>query len=289
MAQRLVIGAIFGLLLMAGQAGAAQYGGIRELFVGPSIEYFRWEEFSGGSKLLTEQGPRFGVDGTIVLDLLKTGEAGSLSFKGKLGLFGGVVDYDGQTQPPNSLPVKTDVTYVGAREEVAIGWAFPAGDGRIEPFAGLGYRWWLRDLQDSTAFDPALSGGRGGTVVVSGYTEEWESVYTKVGMAFSHPLDGSWQLFAEAGGKYPFYNTNTVDIALAGKKTVRPEPRWSAFAELGARYKRFRPAVYYEGYRTGQSEVVDTGLVNARGNRIGIFQPRSDEDVVGVSFSYCFR
>ncbi|HEY5988363.1 MAG TPA: autotransporter domain-containing protein, partial [Streptosporangiaceae bacterium] len=177
----------------------------------------------------------------------------------------------------NPLPVKTDVTYFGVKQEVAVGWAFPLGDGRLEPFAGLGYRWWLRDLQDSTASNGTA------TVAVSGYTEEWESLYTKAGMAVSHPLQGDWQLYAEAGGKYPFYNTNTVDIVGVGRTTVRPEPRWSAFAEIGARYRRFRPAIFYEGYRTGQSPVVRISPTT------GILQPQSNEDVVGVSFSYCFR
>ena len=282
----LVLAAV--LLVLSGEASAAEFGGMRELFVYPFVQHFTWEEFGGDKRLLKEQGFLYGAGAAVTVDLLKT-HVGSLTMRGKGELFGGVVDYDGHTQPPNNLSVKTDVSYFGTRQELALGWTVPINSFSLQPFAGVGYRWWLRDLHDSTAFDPSLNGGQGGAVVVSGSTEEWESLYTKVGMAFSHTINDSWRVFAEAGAKYPFYNSNTVDIVGAGSKTVRPESRWSAFTEIGARYKWFRPAIFYEGYRTGQSKVVDTGLVDSRGNKIGIFQPQSDEDVIGVSFSYCFR
>jgi hypothetical protein len=264
------------LVLLASQAAAAEYGGIRELFIGPSIAYFHWQESVAGQNVLTEQGPIYGVDGSIALDLLKTDRAGTLTFKGKVGLFGGMVDYDGHTQPSN-LPVKTDVNYVGIKEEIALGWAMPLGDVHLEPFAGLGYRFWIRDLQDSTANNGTS------TVKVSGSTEVWESAYTKVGAALTIPLTKDWRIFVEGGGKYPFYNSNSSDIAGIGNTTVRPEPRWSAFAELGARSRKLRPALFYEGYRTGQSPMVRISSTS------GVYQPKSDEDVVGVSFSYCFR
>ena len=265
------------LVTLAGQASAAEFGGIRELFVGPSIAYFHWQESVEGQQILTEQGPLYGVDGTIALDLLKTEQAGALTLKAKVGVFGGLVYYDGQTQAPHNLPVKTDVIYIGSKEEIALGWAIPLGDSYLEPFAGFGYRWWMRDLQDSTT--------RNGTSVVkvSGSTEVWESAYTKLGAVLSLPLTKDWRIFVEGGGKYPFYNRNSSDVAGYGDLTVSPEPRWSAFAELGARSKTLRPALFYEGYRTGQSPIVRISSTT------GVYQPKSDEDVVGVSFSYCFR
>lgn len=264
------------LVMLASQAAAAEFGGIRELYVGPSVAYFHWRESVAGQSVLTEQGPMYGADATIALDMLKT-ERGTLTLKNKAGLFGGLVYYDGQTQAPQNLPVKTDVIYVGVKEELAVGWAMPLGDGRLEPFAGLGYRWWRRDLQDSTA-----SNGTS-TVKVLGSTEVWDSAYTKLGAALSMPLTKDWRFFVEGGGKYPFYNSNSIDIAGVGTTTIRPEPRWSAFGELGARNRKYRTALFYEGYRTGQSPVVRIS------SNLGVFQPQSDEDLVGVSFSYCFR
>lgn len=265
------------LLMLAGQASAGEFGKIRELYFGPSIAYFHWRESFAGQSVLTEQGPMYGIDGAIALDLLKTKGAGTLTLKNKAGLFGGLVYYDGQTQAPSNLPVKTDVIYLGLKDELAIGWAVPLGDGYLEPFAGLGYRWWVRDLQDSTTSNGTT------TVKVNGSTETWQSAYTKLGATLSFPLSKDWRFFVEGGGKYPFYNSNSSDSAAFGTITVRPEPRWSAFAELGARSKTLRPALFYEGYRTGQSAMV------ALTPSSGVFQPKSDEDLVGVSVSYCFR
>ena len=265
------------LVMLASQAAAAEYGGIRELYIGPSIAYFHWRELVAGQSILTEQGPMYGIDGTIALDLLKTERAGTLTLKDKVGIFGGLVYYDGQTQAPHNLPVKTDVIYVGVKEELALGWAIPFGDSRLEPFAGLGYRWWLRDLQDSTANNGTSN------VKVSGSNEVWESAYTKLGAALSIPLTRDWRIFVEGGGKYPFYNSSYIDTAGVGNTTLRPEPRWSAFGELGARSGKLRTALFYEGYRTGQSPLVRISSTS------GVYQPKSDEDVVGVSFSYCFR
>jgi len=104
-------------------------------------------------------------------------------------------------------------------------------------------------------------------------------------VSFAHCLDQEWRLFAEAGGKYPFSNANTLHIEIdTGTDTVtlKPVPRWSAFAELGARSRRFRLALFYEGYRVGQSPVKRIGT-------IGLLQPQSNEDIVGVSLAWCFR
>jgi hypothetical protein len=54
-------------------------------------------------------------------------------------------------------------------------------------------------------------------------------------VAFSHRLAREWRLFAEAGGKYPFYNSNTLYLEIETEPhtatvnpVVKPEPRWLA-------------------------------------------------------------
>jgi hypothetical protein len=265
------------VLFAASNVSAAQFGGVEEVSASISPQYFQWEESIGGKRLLREQGWLVGAGAQVRVDLLKT-EAGSLMLKGKAELFGGVVDYDGQTQPPNPFPVKTDVTYIGARGETDLGWRFPVQKVSIEPFAGIGYRWWLRDLHDSTAFDPV----QGRNVPVGGYTEYWQTVYARLGAHLDYSVSDTWKLFWEAGAKYPFYNSNTVAFTDVGEKTIRPENAWSAFAEVGARYKRFRPSMFYEGFRYSQSPLVAIG-----GNR-AIYQPKSDSDIVGISLGWAF-
>jgi hypothetical protein len=257
---------------------APRFGGVTELYLYPYIQYFHWTEESGGSKLLTESGPIYGIGTAVGLNLLQTDTAGSLSMRAKGELFGGVIDYDGETQPPSSLPVKTDVTYVGGKGELNLGWSFPAGRFAIQPFSGIGYRIWLRDLHDSATTDR-----NGQAVQVQGYTEVWESAYTKLGLNISHTLDNNWRLFLEGGVSYPFYNTNSVDIVGDGTITIRPEGRWSAFGETGIRTDKVRTAIFYQGYRTDQSPAVRINQSTS------LLQPRSTEDVIGVSIGYCFR
>jgi hypothetical protein len=60
--------------------------------------------------------------------------------------------------------------------------------------------------------------------------------------------------------------------------TVKPGGRWSAFAELGAQYKWFRPSVFYEGFRYSDSPPSK-----------GLFQPKSDSDIIGVNLGFAFR
>lgn len=267
------------LPLWAAPASAEpRFGGMTELYLYPYVQYFHWQEESGGRKLLTESGPIYGIGTAVGLNLLQTDTSGSLLLKTKGELFGGVVDYDGQTQPPSSLPVKTDVTYFGGKGEVNLGWSFPTGRYSLQPFAGLGYRIWLRDLHDSTTRD-----GNGQSLRVQGYTETWESAYTKLGLTLTHTFDNGVGMFWEGGASFPFYNTNSVDVTGDGTVTVRPEGRWSAFGEIGVRTARIRTAVYYQGYRTDQSPAVRIS------QSVSILQPRSTEDVVGVSVGYCFR
>lgn len=255
-----------------------RFGGVTELYLYPYVQYFHWTEERDGRKLLTESGPLFGIGTAVGLNLLQTDSSGALLLRTKGELFGGEVAYDGQTQPPSSLPVKTDVTYLGGKGELNLGWSFPTGSLAVQPFAGLGYRIWLRNLQDSTTRD-----ANGQIVQVQGYTETWESAYTKLGLSLSHTLENNWRLFLEGGASFPFYNTNSVDVIGNGTVTTRPEGRWAAFGEFGVRAARIRTAVYYQGYRIDQSPAVRVS------QSVAILQPRSTEDVVGVSVGYCFR
>jgi hypothetical protein len=282
MTTRLVLVMMCALWGLAGTAGAMDFGGVREFYAYPSLQYFTWEESIDGRRLVYEQGVLYSAGAAVAVDLLQTA-AGVLTLRGKGELFGGVVDYDGQTQ--QGLPVNTEVSYVGTRAEGAVGWAVPLARSRLEPFAGLGYRGWLRNIHDATITDPS----RSAPVQSLGYTEHWDSAYTKLGVAVSYRLDQAWRLFAEAGGKYPFYNANSIHLEIetelqtvTGTLVVKPEPRWSAFAELGARYRHVRLALFYEGYRVGQSPVRHIGPLE-------FVQPQSKEDLVGISLAWCFQ
>lgn len=268
------------MLFFASPAFAGQSGLVEEwsiLF--PSFQYFTWEEFKPTSpRILKEEGLLVGAGGTARLDLYDK----KLMLKLKGELFGGNVHYNGHTQPDkNSLiserPVKTDVIYFGTKAESDLGWRSPIGPVAIEPFAGLGYRWWLRSLQSSSALD-----GNGNLLAVGGGTEYWMTFYSRLGARAAWSFTKDITLFAEGGGKYPFYNENKADLPGSGSVSIKPGREWSAFGEIGVTYKRFRPTIYYEGFRFSKSNVVPIG------NNTGVFQPKSDSDIFGINLNWVF-
>ncbi|ABQ25461.1 hypothetical protein [Geotalea uraniireducens] len=265
------------ILFTASEASAAQFGGVEEFSVNLSPQYFQWEEFFNGRRLLREQGWLVGAGPLIYLNLLQAEPAGSLLLKGKAEVFGGVVGYTGETQPPNPFPVKTDVGYVGVKGEVDLGWRFTVNKVSFEPFGGVGYRWWLRDLYNSTTVDNS-----GKLVKVNGYTETWQSVYARAGGQIGYAISDDWRAFCEGGAKYPFYTGNSVDFTETGNLTTKPGGRWSAFAEIGARYRKFKLSAFYEGFRYAQSPVVASSTLR-------VFQPTSESDLFGFSLGWVFR
>lgn len=261
--KRVILALVFSLCC-AIPASAASF---EELTPYLSGQYFTWEEFSGGRRLLKESGPLF--SGGILLGACTDF---GLTLRGKGELFGGEVDYDGETQPPNSVPVKTKVSYFGTRQEFDLGYRISSGAMRVEPFGGLGYRWWLRGLQDSS------SAGK----KVYGYTEVWQTAYLRAGARGRYLTPSGLSIFAEGGAKYPFYTGNTVDFTTTGTTTFRPGGKWSGFAESGITYRRIRVALFYEGFRFSESP---KKLV---GNQI-FFQPDSSSGIFGLSLGWAFR
>jgi hypothetical protein len=263
----------------AGQSGPVEEWSI--LF--PSLQYFTWEEFMPtGPRILKEQGLLVGTGGMMRLDLY----AKALTLRVKGELFGGDVNYNGETQPnQNSAiserPVSTDVNYFGIKAESDLGWRFPISQVTLETFAGLGYRWWLRSIQGSVTQD-----ANGNPLSVGGSTEKWMSFYSRLGARATWFFSKDFTFFAEGGGKYPFYNQNEADVPGGGSVSIKPGSEWSAFGEIGVTYKRFRPTIYYEGFRFSQSPTV-TVPISLTQQEI-LYQPRSESDIFGINISWVF-
>jgi len=263
------------VLIASSTANAARFGGVEEVSAYLAPHYFQWEEFHQGEKLLREQGWLMAAGGVARINLVKA-EAGSLVATGKAELFGGIADYDGQTQGPENLPVKTDVNYFGTREDIDLGWRISQQKVSMEPFFGFGARWWLRDLENSMTIDRA-----GMPVEVNGYTEDWRSFYLRLGGRLDVAVTDDWRIFTEGGAKYPFYTENVVEIS--GRDiTIKPDGSWSAFAEVGARYKKLKFSTFYEGFRYDQSPGVLVGTNQ-------FFQPTSKSDIFGLRVGWAFR
>lgn len=240
-------------------AAPLQAAGLEELVLFPSVQYFTWEEFDrSGSRIVKEEGPLYGLGVAVKADLAQK----VLVLTGKTEVFGGEVRYDGSTLA--GTPVRSDVDYIGVDATLDLGYRLRMNRLALEPFAGLGYRWWHREIQ--------------ATDISSTTTEEWDSFTLRLGARGEYRLSDSARLFVEGGAKYPWHNRDIANPDGGGDETFRPESRWSAFAEAGGQFGRIRPSVFYEGYRFGASPTVGS-----------FYQPRTDADIVGIRIGFAFR
>lgn len=268
---RSLLAAVF--LFGCGSQSLAGSGGVREAAIAPSVGYFTWEEQSQqGRTLLRETAPLFGVGGQMDVDLFR-GESDALTLRGKADFFGGEARYHGETTEADPSPIKTNVTYFGGREEADFGWAFRSPSLTLEPFGGIGFRWWLRSIHDAYTADGTRA---------NGYDEFWRSFYSRTGIRARAPLSPDAELFFEGGAKYPFSTTSTVSNFSGGDLDLHPAARWSGFGEAGVRVGKVRAAFFYEGYRFAPSSPVPAGDYL-------VYQPTSSADIFGISVGYCFR
>lgn len=268
MMKRLVVIVVLSMLTITGSmisfsapALAANKEDVWDIYL--KVESFTWKEFNdNGTQLLKESGPIYGLGGTAKSDVAKSV---TLKFKGEL--FGGSIDYDGQTQA--GTPVKTDTDYSGFKMEGDVGWKFMVAEkSSLEPFAGLGYRWWLRDLQSTSN--------------AIGYEERWWSFYARLGIRGDHTFSTQLKAFAEAGVKLPMHTENEADLSVIGLSTVTLEPgnEASVFAEIGFKWTMLKASVFYEGMRFSKS-----GLDNVYN---AFYQPESKADIFGVNVGVAF-
>jgi hypothetical protein len=230
-------------------------------------EYYNWQEFGASKRLLREEGALAKVGALACVVALPW------TLRGRAELLGGEVDYHGETQAPQAQPVATEVDYFGTRTDLDLGYRFATGWGEAEPFLGLGFRYWLRVLDDTRTSD-----GRN----ASGYTEWWQTGYTRLGARGRWPLTPRSSLFLEGGAQYPFYAANSVDFSTTGWTTFRPRGLWSGFAETGLYWQKIRLAFFYEGFRFARSPEVTVG-------NMLYFQPDSSSEAFGLTVGWTFR
>lgn len=235
-----------------------------------TVDSFTWKEFGDdGARLLRESGPLFGVGfayGNETDD--------HFTLMPAIELFGGTVDYDGQTQ--TGTPVSTTVGYFGVNSKFDLGRRFrPSQSIFLEPFAGIGYRTWSRDIHTSTTST--------GTPV-AGYREGWNVWNARLGLRGGKEFpEEATRVFGEAGMKLPLYNQNTAYMSNAGQSdvTLNPGKMVSYFAEAGVKINRFKGSLFYDGLRFSKSAMVQSGSFL-------YWQPKSAMDIYGIKLGYLF-
>jgi hypothetical protein len=259
---------------LAAPPGAAAQGGGDPFFGGgigdrvtesrlyATVEYFVWKEFDGGMKLLEESGPLYGIG------YARDYASEAVTFRPRIEVFGGTVDYDGATW--GGTPVASDTGYIGFRVEGDVGRIFAAGDAfAIEPFGGIGYSYWERDIES--------------TAVSIGYRERWSSVYARLGVRAGsgiRPASPS-RVFGAIGMIWPFANRNTAELPDIGDVKVEPKGRPSLFAEAGIAYRALSVSLFYRGMRFDESDPVPV-IPLGDGMFLAVFQPDSESDTFGV-------
>ncbi|RLJ71104.1 hypothetical protein BCF55_1396 [Hydrogenivirga caldilitoris] len=193
-------------------------------------QYFLWKEFSpAGGKLLEESG--------FLLGLGLRGDVGY--FTGKAELYGGTVDYDGQTQVGD--PVQTDTNYIGT--SLAGGMWFETG--KVIRFRGEAlyhFDLWVRDIESTSE--------------AVGYSERWFFDSLDLGLKVS-----SGELYA-----FGTYRLMLRDARMQASLEGIPElrPKMGPAYELGVgmkgasygvelvysyvKFKRSEPEPYGSGY-----------------------------------------
>jgi len=230
-------------------------------------EYFNWKEYNtDGSKDLEEEGWRDGIR----LSLERYWENHFFT-RGTAKFYFGRVDYDGHTQ--SGTPVSTDGNYQGYYFELNGGYEWAISKRMaISPFAGIAYENWYRDLESTSA--------------AIGYTENWKTLFWKVGTDFSYEITDNGFLTAQLWGGKPFYTKNRADIA-----TVDVEPKGDLYVGGSIGYE-IRGDNYdtnislYSEYRHWDKSDPEIGYFN--GQLSSITQPESKEFIAGLLISIGF-
>lgn len=267
-------------------AAPASASGEGDFDIYAAIEDFTWKEFSGGQRLLRENGILGGIG--FVYHGRTGSEYSALTLTPRIEFFWGEVDYDGQAcdTAGNCFPSITDTGYFGTKLEFDLGGRF--GKGFVmEPFGGLGVRSWWRDIEDTAAFNPFS----GLLEPVSGYTEYWTAIYLRLGLRGELAFSQTSNLFFEAAAKVPIYNENTAYLSdiwfYTDDITVEPGKKTSFFAEAGMKADVFKISVFYESLRFSESDVDFTFDIQA-GSVVGFVQPKSDADIYGIRIGVSF-
>jgi len=247
---------------LAGERRGTQDGRAASFAVYPFVEHFQWKEFDQGVRILKESGT---LQGAGAVASFRSGRA---LYRLRAETSWGEVDYDGQTQAGE--PARTEVTYLVVRAEGDAGLRLRVGRGSVEPFWGLGYRWWRRDLEHSAQ--------------AVGYLETWQSLYLKAGARAEGVLAPGLRPFAEAALRLPVYNRNRADMGFAAV-SLEPGHTVTPRAEAGLRAGPFEAALYYEWLEFPRSpeEIVDVG-----GTPFAFYQPKSRGSILGGRLGVIF-
>lgn len=228
--------------------------------VSADVEHFRWGESTDPA--VNERGPRWGLGWEYRAER----PAGwQFAYQGQFRR--GTVDYTGSFLFTN-LPTTARVRYTGLVNEAQGIYRFGGDPLGLEFVSGLGWDLWERNI-------------------LPNQREDYSVLFLRLGANVDPRLAQGW--FGGGGLKLPFYtseNAHFDEIGGDSNPRLKPEGRWSPYAQAGY---RFSPAwsliAYYDSYRFAESKAVP---VNLGTSSVFFFQPQSTLQTYGLRLRYSF-
>jgi hypothetical protein len=254
-----------------------------------TVAAYRWVEDLGSIEV-KESGPVLQLGGYVsgypYISGSPSGSAAVMTLRGDLRVLVGRVEFDTYNQDLSTgalAPVTTHTTYLGITPEGSIGLRQGVESGYLEPFIGLGYRWWWRDIGGDT-----------------GYPEYYNLIYGRLGLRTEHGL----------GGTLKFHTTFSVDPVLWARETIDLtesayidsggalvqgqrftvenglRPGWTV--EVGIRQGMVDLTGYWQAVRLDESNSVTCYDSVDPAARRSCFQPESHQDIFGLRVGLAF-
>jgi hypothetical protein len=233
---------------------------------------YQWKEhFSAGTP--RESGPLLTLGGYVSGFPWESAPAATL--RGDFEMFLTRVPYSTFTQslsgPTAVTPVDTHSDYLGFRYEGSLGRRFGSEVTGVEPFLGLGVRWWLRYIETTDA--------------ATGYPELYHTLYGRVGVRANRAFGERFLLHGAASIDPLLWAQERIDWTdISGEKlTVRNGKRAGWTIELGVGDGSLDGTVYWRATRLGKSNAV-----SCLGGTSLCSQPESDQDIIGMKLGFVF-
>ncbi len=185
------------------------------------VDYYYWRESIDKYRLLDESGPM------VTLGLLTERDNRRL----RAEIFGGQVEYDGETMGGD--PLKIDTDYLGCRLQYDFLWPFQH-DPNSAFVLGLGTRLWNRNLRDGTS--------QSGLDVI-GYDETWWMLYPTLGLETRRPIGVNSHWFASTSLGVTGLTYERID---AFDLTLYPKMGPMVQIETGIQTPRLYLSVFFE-------------------------------------------